>query len=67
MEEIKVKQIEVFGRIFEIIKSSFRNSCNECELYNNCCDKSGKFISDFCSQNLTHSECFKGIKESPTV
>ena len=64
MEEIKIKQIEVFGRCFEIIKSSFRNSCNECELYNNCHDKSGKFISDFCSQNLTYSECFKEIKEN---
>ena len=63
MGEIKVKQIEVFGRIFEIIKSSFRNSCNECELYNNCCDKSGTFIYDFCSQHLTHSECFKEIKK----
>ena len=63
MGEIKVKQIEVFGRLFEIIKSSFRNQCNECELYNNCCDKSGEFIYNFCSQNLTNSECFKEIKE----
>ena len=38
MEKIKIKQIEVFGRRFEIIKSSFRNPCNECELYNNCHD-----------------------------
>ena len=64
MGEIRIKQIEVFGRRFEIIKSSFRNSCNECELYNNCHDESGKFISDFCSQNLTYSECFKEIKEN---
>ena len=63
MEEIKIKQIEVFGRCFEIIKSSFRNPCNECELYNNCCDKSGIFIADFCSQHLTNFECFKEIKE----
>ena len=63
MEEIKVKQIEVFGRLFEIIKSSFRNSCNECELLHNCHDKGGDFIFDFCSQNLTNSECFKEIKE----
>ena len=61
MEEIKIKQIEVFGRRFEIIKSSFRNPCNECELYNNCYDESGTFIADFCSQNLTYPECFKLI------
>ena len=67
MGEIRIKQIEVFGRIFKIIKSSFRNPCNECELYNNCHDKSGTFIYDFCSQNLTNSECFKEIKEPPTV
>ena len=62
MGEIRIKQIEVFGRRFEIIKSSFRNSCNECELYNNCCDKSGKFITDFCSRNLSQFECFKEVK-----
>ena len=62
MEEIRIKQIEVFGRCFEIIKSSFRNSCNECELYNNCCDKSGKFITDFCLRNLSQFECFKEVK-----
>ena len=59
MEEIKIKQIEVFGRRFEIIKSSFKNPCNECELYNNCHDIGGGFISAFCSQNLAQSECFK--------
>ena len=63
MEEIKIKQIEVFGRRFEIIKSSFRNPCNECELYNNCHGIGGGFISDFCSQHLTNFECFKEIKE----
>ena len=63
MGEIRIKQIEVFGRRFEIIKSSFRNPCNECELYNNCCDKSGKFITDFCSRNLSQFECFKEVKE----
>ena len=63
MEEIKIKQIEVFGRRFEIIKSSFKNPCNECELYNNCHDIGGGFISDFCSQHLTNFECFKEIKE----
>ena len=64
MGEIRIKQIEVFGRCFKIIKSSFKNPCNECELYNNCHDIGGGFISDFCSQNLTHSECFKEIKEN---
>ena len=59
MEEIKIKQIEVFGRCFEIIKSSFKNPCNECELLYNCRDKGGTFIYDFCSQNLAQSECFK--------
>ena len=59
MEEIKIKQIEVFGRCFEIIKSSFKNPCNECELLYNCRDKGAGFISDFCSQNLAQSECFK--------
>ena len=63
MEEIKIKQIKVFGKRFEIIKSSFRNPCNECELLYNCHDKSGEFIYNFCSQNLTNSECFKEIKE----
>ena len=63
MGEIRIKQIEVFGRFFEIIKSSFRNPCNECELYNNCHDTSGGFISEFCLQNLIHSECFKEIKD----
>ena len=62
MGEIRIKQIEVFERCFEIVKSSFRNPCNECELYNNCHDINGKFISDFCSQHLTRSECFKEIK-----
>ena len=47
MEEIKIKQIEVFGRRFEIIKSSFRNPCNECELLYNCRDKGGTFIYNF--------------------
>ena len=63
MEEIKVKQIEVFGRCFEIIESSFKNPCNECELLYNCNDKRGVFIHVFCSQNLTNSECFKEIKK----
>ena len=63
MEEIKVKQIEISGRLFNIIKSSFRNACNECELLTACEDKYGKFITDFCTQNLTNSECFKEIKE----
>ena len=62
MGEIRIKQIEVFGRCFEIVKSSFRNPCNECELYNNCYDINDMFISDFCSQHLTNSECFKEIK-----
>ena len=59
MGKIKIKQIEVFGRCFEIIKSSFKNPCNECELYNNCHGIGGGFISVFCSQNLAQSECFK--------
>ena len=59
MEEIKIKQIEVFGRCFEIIKSSFKNPSNECELYNNSHGIGGGFISVFCSQNLAQSECFK--------
>ena len=63
MEEIKVKQIEISGRLFNIIKSSFRNACNECELLAACEDKRGKVIVDFCKQNLTNSECFKEIKE----
>ena len=63
MEEIKVKQIEISGRLFNIIKSSFRNACNECELLAACLDKNSKFIVDFCSKNLTDSECFKEIKE----
>ena len=62
MGEIRIKQIEVFGRFFEIIKSSFRNPCTECELYNNCHDINSMFISNFCSQHLTCSECFKEIK-----
>ena len=63
MGEIKIKQIEVVGRRFKIIESSFRNLCNECELLYNCRDKGGTFIYDFCSQNLTNSECFKEIKK----
>ena len=63
MEEIRIKQIEISGRHFKIIKSSFKNACNECELLSACQDKCGKFIADFCSQNLTHSECFKEIKD----
>ena len=63
MGEIRIKQIEVFGKCFKIIKSSLRNSCNECELYNNCHDIGGGFISDFCSQHLTNFECFKEVKE----
>ena len=63
MEEIKIKQIEVFDRCFKIIESSFRNPCNECELLYNCRDKGGAFIYDFCSQHLTNFECFKEIKE----
>ena len=62
MGEIRIKQIEVFGRRFEIIKSSFKNPCNECELYNNCHDIGGGFISDFCSQHLMNFECFKEVK-----
>ena len=63
MGEIRIKQIEVFGRCFKIVKSSFKNPCNECELYNNCHDIGGEFISEFCLQNLIHSECFKEIKD----
>ena len=63
MGEIRIKQIEVSGRCFKIIKSSFKNPCNECELYKNCHDIGGGFISEFCFQNLIHSECFKEIKD----
>lgn len=63
MGEIRIKQIEVFGRCFKIIKSSFKNQCNECELYHNCHDIGGGFISEFCLINLKHYECFKEIKD----
>ena len=63
MKEIRIKQIEISGRRFEVIKSSSKNACINCELLDACQDKRSKFIVDFCSKNLTDSECFKEIKE----